>query len=171
MRAARGIAAAGFLFLSACAKPDPLDADPLAFEPRGRAKLEQLIARGQLRPATQADIDAYNAAATAAQPDGRPPYVDRDLQRGRSYVVLQPVVVSLDWNVISGRFLIVPAGVAPPSDPNPLFSHYFIATGRCTQPGGACPGAPKFDPDRYQPRKPPASVSPDEVSDDWGEQH
>ena len=171
MSAIRCFAAATVLVLAACTKPDPLDTDPLAFELRGRTKLEQLFARGQLRPATQADIDAYNAAASDAQPDGRPPYVDRNLTRGRAYVVLQPVVVSLEWNVISGRNLIVPAGVAPPNDPFPLFSYYFIATGRCTEPGGKCPGAPKFNPDRYQPRKPPASVSPENVSDDWGEQH
>lgn len=157
--------------LASCAKPDPLDSDPLAHELRGRAKLEQLFARGQLRPATQADINAYNAAATAAQTDGSPPYVDRNLKRGQAYVVLQPVVVSLEWNVIMGRRLIVPAGVPPPDDPFPLFSLYFIATGHCTEPGGKCPGAPKFDPDRYYPRKPPKDVSSDEPQDEWDDSY
>ena len=167
MNAIRCFAAATFLVLAACTKPDPLDADPLAFEPRGRTKLEQLFARGQLRPATQTDIDDYNAAATAAQPDGRPPYIDRNLKRGRVYVVLQPVVVSLKWNVISGRNLIVPAGVAPPNDPFPLFSYYFIATGRCTEPGGKCPGAPKVNPDFGRPRPAPKQTWSEDMSGEW----
>ena len=155
--------------LAACAKPDPVDVDPLTFELQGRAKLEQLFARGQLRVATQADIDAYNTAATAAQSDGRPAYVDPNLKRGRAYVVLQPVVVSLEWNVIWGRNLIVPEGVAPPTDPFPLFSYYFIATGRCTQPGGACPGAPKFNPYLGSPRKVPVPKQTwsDDLSGEW----
>ena len=161
------ITAAGLVLLTACTKPDPLDADPLALEQRGRAKIEQLMARGQLRPATQADIDAYNAAASAAQPDGRPPYIDRNLKRGRAYVVLQLVVVSLEWNVISGRNLIVPAGVAPPNDPFPLFSYYFIATGRCTEPGGKCPGAPKFNPNLGRPRPAPKQTWSEELSGKW----
>ena len=120
------------------------------------------MARGQLRPATQDDIDAYNAAATYAQPDERPPYVDRNLKRGQAYVVLQPVIISLEWNVITGRNLIVPARVPPPDDPFPLFSHYFIATGRCTQPGGKCPGAPKFNPNLGRPRKVPKQTWSDD---------
>lgn len=162
-----GIAVFGLLVACTQLQSDPLAGDPLANEPRGRVKLEQLFDRGQLRPATQADIDAYNAAATAAQPEGRLRYVDPELKVGRAYVVLQPVVVSLEWNVINGRNLIVPVGVRPPDDPFPLFSHYFLGTGFCTHPGSKCPGAPKFDPAKLGPQKPVKDIWADEPTDDW----
>lgn len=119
----------------------------------GQTTLKHLFAKGHLRAATQADVDAYNRAATQASPPGRPPYVDHWLEAPRAFVLLKPFKVTPDMGRLTLRSIIVPAGIGPNDDPNPLFSYYYIADGRCNVLGGQCPGAPKYDYDKVQREK------------------
>ncbi|MFM5924336.1 MAG: hypothetical protein ACKOPG_09140 [Novosphingobium sp.] len=113
--------------------------------PPGQATLKRLFAKGHLRAATQADVDAYNRAATMALPVGRPPYVDHWLEAPRAFVLLKPFEVTPDMGYLTLRQIIVPVGVELDGKPSPLFTYYFIADGHCTALGGQCPGAPKYD--------------------------
>lgn len=143
----------------------------------GQATLKRLFAAGHLRAATQADVDAYNRAATAARPSGRPPYVDPWLEAPRAFVLLKPFEVTPDMGYLTLRQIIVPAGVEPNNDPNPLFAYYFIADGRCNVLGGQCPGAPKYDYEKIQrekydrqKREKEQAISEDERSEaNWGD--
>jgi hypothetical protein len=142
----------------------------------GQTTLKRLFALGHLRAATQADVDAYNRAATTALPQGRPPYVDPWLEAPRAFVLLKPFKVTPDMGDLTLRQIIVPIGVAANDDPNPLFSYYFMADGRCNVLGGQCPGAPKYDAEkvarenhdrmlREQEQAKAAAISDDERSE------
>lgn len=143
----------------------------------GQATLKRLFAAGHLRAATQADVDAYNRAATMASPAGRPPYVDPWLEAPRAFVLLKPFEVTPDMGYLTLRQIIVPAGVELNNDPNPLFAYYFIADGRCNVLGGQCPGAPKYDYEKVQrekydhvQRQKDQAISEDELSaGNWGD--
>lgn len=143
----------------------------------GQTTLKRLFAEGHLRAATQADVDAYNRAATLALPPGRPPYVDPWLEAPRAFVLLKPFKVTPDMGRLTLRSIIVPVGVEPNDDPNPLFGYYYIANGRCNVPGSQCPGAPKYDYDKVQreqydrkQRDKEQAISADERSQsNWGD--
>jgi hypothetical protein len=143
----------------------------------GQATLRRLFADGHLRAATQADVDAYNRAATRALPEGRPPYVDHWLEAPRAFVLLKPFKVTPDMGYLTLRTIIVPAGVEPNDDPNPLFSYYFVADGRCNLLGGQCPGAPKYDyekiqrerHDRQEREREQAIPDEERSADNWGD--
>lgn len=144
-----------FALLSACGpRADEVPEHMLRVQmPDGQATLKRLFAEGHLRAATQADVDAYNRAATTARPAGQPPYVDHWLEVPRAFVLLKPFKVTPDMGRLTLRSIIVPVGVEPNDDPNPLFSYYFIADGRCNVRGGQCPGAPKYDYEKVQREK------------------
>ncbi len=177
----------GFLLalalVSACSPgPDEVPERMLqANMPDGRATLKRLFAEGHLRAATQADVDAYNRAASKALPPGSPPYVDYWLEAPQAFVLLNPFQVTPDMGFLTLRRIIVPASVERNDDPKGLFSYYFLADGQCTALGSQCPGAPRYDAEkvarenhdrmlREQEQAKAAALSDDERSEaHWAE--
>lgn len=113
----------------------------------GQALLRQLIADGFVRPATQADIDAYTKVAVQAQPEGSGPLRTPSLMPDWTLVLLRPFKVQPDMGSLNTRQIIVPAGVGKNDDPNPLFNYYYLENGRCNVMGSNCLGAPKWSPE------------------------
>lgn len=109
-------------------------------EQRTPQALQPLVAQGLIRPATQADVDAYNAKLTAMlKTRNLAAYAVDDLRYWQSYVVLAKVTVPQVSGGYLGRF-IVPSGVPRLGDQGRWNSFYFIETGKCTAVSGVCPG-------------------------------
>jgi hypothetical protein len=103
----------------------------------GEQGLHQLINEGAIRPATAADIAAWNEAATKARRSGRlAPYRSEYLRSGRTFVLLGQVRLPRDMYGAHSRSFIVPPGVPMPDDPGSHNSYYRISDGSCT---GAVP--------------------------------
>jgi hypothetical protein len=111
----------------------------------GLIELRRLFAQGHVRAATQADIDAYLHIAQQVQPSGSQQLGLPVLIPDYTVVLLRPFKATLPMGLMSVRHIIVPAGVGKNDDPNPLFSYYYLETGRCNSPGAGCLGAPKMD--------------------------
>ncbi len=96
------------------------------------AGIAQLIAEGKLRPATRADVDWWNAAATARLETGRlASYRSEYLSANASYVVLKPMRIPRGmYGAHSSGFLIMP-GVPDPVDPGSHNTYYRMADGTC----------------------------------------
>ena len=107
----------------------------------GVERLTPLIASGQIRQATQDDIDAYNDRATAALLSGKfQKYAAENLTLPTAYVVLKPM--SLPDNMPWSRSFIVEADVPVPFHRNGGNNFYFLDSGKCTEPDSMCPGQP-----------------------------
>ena len=97
-----------------------------------------LVADGILRPATQDDIDAWNARATQALQSGKlAAYASEYLQRPAAYVVLKPLPPHPS---IHFRSFIYPADMPLPASPDTANNHYFMKTGTCHRASADCPG-------------------------------
>jgi hypothetical protein len=115
-------------------------------QPRvGLADLRKLFTAGHVRAATQAEIDAYIKIAKQAQPAGSPPLHFSTLIPDFTLVLIRPFKVTPPMGMMQARNIIVPVSVGKNDDPNPLFSYYYVASGRCNVPASNCLGAPKLD--------------------------
>ncbi len=96
------------------------------------AGISQLLAEGKLRPATRADVEWWNAAATARLQTGRlASYRSEYLSANASYVVLAPMRVPRGmYGAHSSGFLILP-GVSDPVDPGSHNTYYRMQDGTC----------------------------------------
>jgi hypothetical protein len=115
--------------------------DPPEHLPPGPKEFESLIAEGAIRPATRADVAAYNAKVTTGLATGKfAAFAVDDLRFWQSYVVLKPVTIPKISGGYLGRF-IVPPGVARPTVLGPHDSIYFIESGSCISKVSLCPGS------------------------------
>jgi uncharacterized protein YecT (DUF1311 family) len=103
------------------------------FAPAGQQGLDLLVEQGKIRPATQADIDAWVAKASEPykrlNPDLKVPV---RMRVGRTYVVLQPIELPNGLHGGHARSFIIPAGVPQPSGSAGHSMFYFMESGNCT---------------------------------------
>lgn len=105
--------------------------DPREREDRGpgSAEVAALVADGTLRPATQADVDGWNARATLALSSGKlAAYASEYLQRPAAYVVLKPLP---PHPAVHFRSFIYPADMRAPTGRDRQNNLYFMNTGTC----------------------------------------
>jgi hypothetical protein len=99
--------------------------------------LRQLIDDGDIRPATQADVNAWQTAASRRLQTGNlAPYRSKDLYLESTYVVLRDIQLPPNMYGAHSRSFIIPAGVPLPKDPGSHNSYYLLGSGTCI--GTAC---------------------------------
>ena len=95
----------------------------------GTEVVAALVADGSLRPASQADVDGWNARATQQLKSGKlAAYASEYLQRPAAYVVLKPLPAH---SKVFFRAFIYPENVTAPANPDPHNDQYFMKTGTC----------------------------------------
>jgi hypothetical protein len=105
----------------------------------GIERLTPLVLRGDVRLATEEDIAAWNAAATARLKSGSlAPYREEYLELGTTYVVLKPFEIPEGMHGANSRNFIVPAGVEPPTDADSHNDYYLMDGGRCIGGNPSC---------------------------------
>ena len=105
--------------------------------PSGETGLRALIDQGYIRPATQADVNAWNAAAASQYSTSRlVPYRSERLGVRDSFVVLRKTSLPRGMYGAHSRDFIIPSGVPLPQDPGSHNTYYLMASGTCT--GSSC---------------------------------
>lgn len=93
--------------------------------------IEMLIARGDLRPARQADVTAWNQAATNRLSTGRLAPFRSEVLTANALVVLRPIMIPRGMYGAHSREFIVPPNVPMPSDPGSHNSYFLVGDGSC----------------------------------------
>lgn len=102
--------------------------------PPGDAGLRVLMATGAIRPARQADINRWNAAATAASSTGHLAPVENEyLRLEDTYVVTRKIQIPAGMYGANSASFIIPQGIAMPTD-NGSHNSYWYADGTCAGP-------------------------------------
>jgi hypothetical protein len=111
-------------------------AQPLA----GQKGLDQLVAAGKLRPATEDDIEAWVDKASEQYKRFSPTLrVEHRMLVGRTYVVLRKVRLPDGLFCAHSRSFIIPDGVPVPDGPKG-HNTFYLMDGTATGPGGRAIG-------------------------------
>lgn len=95
----------------------------------GKSEVAALVAGGSLRPATQAEVDAWNERATQVLKSGKlAAYASEYLQQPAAYVVLRPLPA---LPAVHFRSFIYPADVPTPTSRDAQNNQFFMSTGTC----------------------------------------
>jgi len=104
----------------------------------GRAGVDEAVRRGILRPATQADIDAWKSTARPVQSAKDVPPIVGDVgpriampTSGETYVILKPFVIPAGLNGGHSVCFILPKGVPAPTGDLGHSALFNLGTGKC----------------------------------------